>query len=202
MQFELRCCKLGEHDFAVGLETLALRISEANYPFVLVNYDFGGTVLEGKIKPYIVQEKAGLKIGVFGLGIEPGNIPFAEKNKIRYMPPMPVSINVSASLKKDERCDMVICLSHLGYEYQHEKISDKILAAQSENIDLIIGDHTHTFLEKPVKILNKNHEEVIINHAGWGGMNLACLNYRFHSKNSSNFFNAQSVILIKETIAK
>ncbi len=192
---------LGEHDFDIGLEALALRISEANYPFVISNYDFSNTVLEGKIKPYVILKKAGLKIGVFGIGLELNNISGSLNNNIGYMPPIPVSISVSEKLKKEEQCDIVICLSHLGYEYEHEKISDKILAMQTENIDLIIGGHTHTFLEKPVKILNKKKEEIMINHAGWGGINLGCVNYNFYSKNSSSFFNVQSVILIKETIA-
>jgi 5'-nucleotidase len=193
---------LGEHDFAIGIEELALRISEANYPFVLANYDFAGSVLEGMVKPYIVLEKAGLRIGVFGLGIELDNISALHNSSIVYKTAIPVAISVSDKLKKEEQCDLVICLSHLGYEYVGEKPSDKILAMQSENIDLIIGGHTHTFLETPENILNKRKEKIIVNQAGWGGINLGLVDFNFDSKKSSKNFIAQSVILIKETIVK
>jgi 5'-nucleotidase len=68
-----------------------------------------------------------------------------------YNNPVEASQEMVRILKKEQKCDLIICLSHLGYNYKNEpdKICDLQLAALTQDIDLIIGGHTHTFLDKP-----------------------------------------------------
>ena len=117
-----------------------------------------------------------MKIGVFGVGIKlQGLVPEPLFGNTRYLDPIQKANEISTHLKQEEKCDLVICLSHLGYNYSGEKPSDHTLATQSENIDIILGGHTHTFLDKPTEILNKKNHPVIINQAGWGGVILGRL---------------------------
>lgn len=191
---------MGNHDFDAGLEGFARQLPHARFPVLTANYDFTHTVLEGKTRPYVVLRKGGLKIGVFGLGIQlKGLVSPDAYCDTQYLEPVPVARAVSERLKKKERCDMVICLSHLGYEYPYPKVSDKILAAETEYIDLIIGGHTHTFLDEPVVVRNRNGMEVAISQVGWGGLRLGRLDYIFDSKKSSKRLKAQSVIIGKQT---
>jgi 5'-nucleotidase len=86
----------------------------------------------------------------------------------------------AALLKRKEKCDMVICLSHLGNQYKgFDKVSDEILAKQSENIDLIIGGHTHTFLDQPLVYKNKKGDDVVVNQVGFAGLILGRLDFEF-----------------------
>jgi 5'-nucleotidase len=191
---------MGNHDFDAGLEGFARQLVHASFRVLTANYDFTGTVLEGKTQPYMVVTKGGLRIGIFGLGIRlDGLVPPDAYAGMRYLEPVPVARAVSEQLKKQERCDMVICLSHLGYDYPYQRVSDRILAAETEYIDLIIGGHTHTFLDQPVSVRNKNGGEVAISQVGWGGLRLGRLDYVFDSKKSSKRVKAQSVIVGKQT---
>jgi 5'-nucleotidase len=94
---------------------------------------------------------------------------------------------------------MVICLSHLGYEYDNNKISDKIIAAETEYIDLVIGGHTHTFLDVPTPVRNKAGQDILVNQVGWAGLRLGRIDYDFNSTKTRKFSNAQSVIVTKQT---
>jgi 5'-nucleotidase len=191
---------MGNHDFDAGLEGFAQQLPHAAFPILIANYDFTGTVLEHKTKPYTVFKKGALKIGVFGLGIQlKGLVPEDAFGNTKYIEPIQTARSVSEQLKKRENCDMVICLSHLGYEYNYNKVSDMILAKETEYIDLIIGGHTHTFLDKPTVMKNKSGKEITLNHVGWAGLRLGRLDYIFDSKKGSNLTNAQSVILTKQT---
>ena len=171
---------LGNHDFDNGLEGLRKQLPHAGFPFIIANYDFAGTMLAGKFQPYKVFEKAGHRVGVFGLGIELAGL-VADKNfgATRYLDPVQVANKMVAQLRGPERCDMVICLSHLGYKYANEKIDDRKLAAQVSGIDLILGGHTHTFMEAPEPIQSPNGRATLINQVGWSGINLGRLDYAF-----------------------
>ncbi|WP_207798937.1 bifunctional metallophosphatase/5'-nucleotidase [Taibaiella soli] len=159
---------MGNHDFDAGVEGFAKQLQHANFPVLVANYDFTDTPLENKTQPYTVIKKNGMKIGVFGLGVElKGLVPDDAYGKTKYLEPIQIANSVANHLKKKEKCDMVICLSHLGYEYDYHKVSDKILAKETDNIDLIIGGHTHTFLEEPTVMKNKSGNEIIINQVGW-----------------------------------
>lgn len=193
-------CTMGNHDFDAGIEGFANQLPNANFPVVNANYDFTDTPLEGKIHPYIILKRNGLKIGIMGLGVElAGLVAAAAYGNTKYMDPLPIAKHVSEKLKKDEKCDMVICLSHLGYEYDTQKISDKIIAKETQFIDLIIGGHTHTFLDEPTTVTNAGGGITLINQVGWAGVRLGRLDYTFNSKKSSKNFNAQSVIVSKQT---
>jgi 5'-nucleotidase len=171
---------LGNHDFDNGLEGLKKQLPHANFPFLIANYDFSDTILKNTFKAYKVFRKGDLKIGVFGIGIKlDGLVPKKLHQNTVYQDPISTANHYANLLKQKERCDLVICLSHLGFKYKGEKISDMTFASQTRDIDLIIGGHTHTFLKKPVKQLNLDEKEVLINQVGWAGINIGKIDYHF-----------------------
>ena len=171
---------LGNHDFDNGLKGLKKQLPHANFPFLIANYDFTKTILKDKFKPYKVFTKGKIKIGVFGISIKlDGLVPKKLFGNTIYQDPIDKANYYASLLKQKEKCDLVICLSHLGFKYKTNKISDINLASQTRNIDLIIGGHTHTFLKKPVSILNLDKKEVLINQVGWAGINLGKVDFYF-----------------------
>lgn len=192
---------MGNHDFDAGVAGFAAQLPHANFPVLTANYDFTKTPLEGKTKPYTIIRKGGLKIGIFGLGIQlKGLVPEDAYGDTKYLEPIQTARSMAEKLRKKEGCDFVICLSHLGFHYDHNKVSDKILAKETEHIDLIIGGHTHTFLDRPTVMTNRKGVEVVINQVGWAGLRLGRLDYTFDSKNGTSLLSAHSVIVGKETI--
>ena len=189
---------LGNHDFDNGLDGLKKQLKHASFPFLTSNYDFKKTILRNKFKSYKVFEKQGVKIGVFGLGVElDGLVPKELYKETKYIDPILVANKVSDKLKNKLNCDLVICLSHLGLEYQSNKVSDIIVAKNTKNIDLIIGGHTHTFLEKPIITTNLENKKVIINQVGWGGINIGKIDFIF-KQNKTNFDVKKSSIFVKK----
>ena len=189
---------LGNHDFDNGLDGLKKQLKHASFPFLTSNYDFKKTILRNKFKSYKVFEKQGVKIGVFGLGIKlDGLVPKELYKETKYIDPILVANKVSDKLKNKLNCDLVICLSHLGLEYQSNKVSDIMVAKNTKNIDLIIGGHTHTFLEKPIITTNLENKKVIINQVGWGGINIGKIDFIF-KQNKTNFDVKKSSIFVKK----
>lgn len=183
MKYDL--ATIGNHDFDNGVNGLFAQLPHASFEFVSSNYDFKNTVMDTHVKPYKVFKKAGLKIGVFGLGIELKGL--VDKNLYKetvYNNPIEVATDITKQLKDVEKCDLVICLSHLGFEYKNdaEKPSDIMLARKTKDIDLIIGGHTHTFLDKPVVEKNLDGKEVIVNQVGAYGVNLGRIDFYFDNK--------------------
>lgn len=167
---------LGNHDFDNGLKGLKDQLPHATFPLVCANYDFSGTELAGLIESYKIVEKGSWKIGILGIGIElKGLVPEKLYGATVYQDPVDSANKVAKQLKEEDKCDLVICLSHLGYKYSGSKVSDQVLAKDSEHIDLILGGHTHTFLNKPEGIVNKKGHVVIVNQSGWGGIVLGRL---------------------------
>lgn len=167
---------LGNHDFDGGLEGLKKQLPHAKFPILSANYDFSETELAGKFAPYQIVDKGPWKVGILGIGIElDGLVPESLYGATKYQDPIEAANKYARLLKHEKNCDLVICLSHLGYKYSGNKISDQVLASQSENIDIILGGHTHTFMEKPAEIENKRQLPVTINQAGWGGVILGRL---------------------------
>ena len=122
--------------------------------------------------PYKTFNKDSLKIGVFGIGIElQGLVADHLYENIGYINPIISANKISNILRSKEKCDFVICLSHLGDKYVDNKVSDEVLAMQTDDIDLIIGGHTHRFFPEPRKYINKSGKEVIVNQVGWAGFN-------------------------------
>lgn len=173
---------IGNHDFDAGMENLATQLTKhARFPMLVCNYDFNGTPMENKTEPYRVFRKGKLTIGILGVGIEgKGLIPDNLFGNTQYLDPVQKANETAALLKKKEKCDMVICLSHLGNQYKgFDKVSDEILAKESENIDLIIGGHTHTFLDAPLVYKNKKGDDVVVNQVGFAGLILGRLDFEF-----------------------
>ncbi len=183
---------MGNHDFDNGIEGFTKMLPHAQFPFICSNYEFKDTLLKGKTIPHKIIKKAGVKIGIFGLGVElNGLVSKANYGDTQYLEPIKIANEKAVFLKHDQKCDLVVCLSHLGYSYTSDKVSDKILAAQTKNIDIIIGGHTHTFLDKPDKILNQDKLPVIVNQVGWAGLRLGRIDIVFHrgkSRNDKNNF--------------
>src|SRR5690606_9443580 len=133
----------GNHEFDNGLQGILKHFDKANFPFITSNYDFSETILAGKTKEYLLFERDGVKIGVFALGVNVEGLVDPNGYKgMKYLDPMEVTNRIVPKLKKDLKCDLVICLSHMGYSYKEDTISDLKLAANSRDIDLIIGGHT------------------------------------------------------------
>lgn len=171
---------LGNHDFDNGIDGLYAQLPHADFPFISSNYDFSNTIMDGKTDSYRIFEKNGIKTGVFGLGIELNGLVSKKLYKeTKYLDPVEIATDVSRKLKEEEKCDLVICLSHLGYKYSGDRISDIKLARKTKNIDLIIGGHTHTFLEEPTVEKNKAGKDVLINQVGCFGLYLGRVDFYF-----------------------
>lgn len=171
---------IGNHDFDAGIDGLHKQLPHANFPFINANYDWKDTLMEGKVIKHSVFEKGGIRIGVLGVGVElDGLVPAKLIGDTQYLDPIKIANEEAAILRNDLNCDYVICLSHLGYNYKSEKVDDIELAKNTRNIDLIIGGHTHTFMDTPDVQYNLDNEKVLINQVGWAGIMLGRLDIVF-----------------------
>lgn len=190
---------IGNHDFDAGIEGLARQLKHANFPLVISNYDLSDTVLNGRTLDYKIFKKDGIKIGVFGLGIEMYGLILESLYKgARYLDPVSIAQNRADFLRNEMKCDYVICLSHLGYKYGEAdggKISDVRLAKMTDNIDLIIGGHTHTFLNQPDRVVNKEGKPVIISQVGWAGIVLGRLDIHFERNKKGTCVTCKNLLV-------
>ena len=178
MQYDV--ATMGNHDFDNGIDGFYAQLPHAKFDFVSANYDFKNTVLNDIVKPYKIIIKDGIKIGIFGLGVQlDGLVDKKLYKETVYNNPIEIAQDMTRILKEEKKCDLVICLSHLGFKYKDEpeKPSDILLAQKTKNIDLIIGGHTHTFLDKPVIEKNSEGKEVLINQVGCFGVNLGRIDF-------------------------
>ena len=183
---------IGNHEFDNGLEGIKSQLQYANFPFITSNYDFSDTILVGKILPFKIFRSGGVKIGVYGLGVElQGLVDPKNYGQTRYIDPLQTALKMEKMLKDEKNADLVICLSHLGYDYKDKTVSDKIIAYQTMNTDLIIGGHTHSFLKNPEQILNKSGKEVIINQVGFGGLILGRVDFYFSKEDKKIRINSR-----------
>jgi len=177
---------IGNHDFDAGIEGLEKQMPHADFPFVISNYDFRNTVLNGKTVPYKIFEIENIKIGVLGVGIElDGLVPKSLYKETIYQDPIAKAQATANILKHEMGCAYVVCLSHLGYNYGGNKVSDRDLALNTKSIDLIIGGHTHTFLREPDVLINNEGKQVLVNQVGWAGIMLGKIEI-FFEKNFKN----------------
>jgi 5'-nucleotidase len=184
------------------LDGLVKQLPHANFPFINCNYDFSDTSMSGKTIPHKIFVKDGIKIGVFGIGIElDGLVEKRMFGNTKYLDPVIKAAEISHYLKMDEKCDLVICLSHLGFKYESKKISDIELAKRSKNIDLILGAHTHTFLDKPLVYENRDKKEVVVAQVGWAGIRLGRIDYVFEKKTKKSTAEGYSIKISKKSIA-
>lgn len=182
---------IGNHEFDNGLEGIVSALKYAKFPIVSSNYDFSDTILSGLVMNHHILHKSGIKIGIYALGIElDGLVDKLNYGNTRYLDPLAVALKMEQMLKKDHHCDLVICLSHLGFSYQHNKISDSTLAPQTQYTDLIIGGHTHTFLDKPLELKNKDQKLILINQAGWAALAAGKIEFIFDRTGKKKTFSA------------
>jgi 5'-nucleotidase len=175
---------IGNHDFDNGIDDLYAQLPHAKFDFVSANYDFSNTVMNTHVKAFKIFIKDGIKIGVFGLGIDLNGLVIKKLYKeTKYLDPIEIAQDMSRILKEEENCDLVICLSHIGYNYKNnlDIVSDLKLAKATKGIDLIIGGHTHTFLRKPTIEKNIVGENVLINQVGCYGLYLGKIDFYFDS---------------------
>lgn len=171
---------LGNHDFDGGMQLWPDLQAYRGFQLLSANYDFTDTPLYDQVQPFQVFKKGPIKVGVCGLGVElRGLVPEKLFGQTRYLDPLKEANKVADHLKKAAGCHLVVCLSHLGYSYKDEKVSDRHLAALSNHIDVIIGGHTHTFLKEPVVIHNLQGKPVTITQMGWGGAYLGRIDIAF-----------------------
>lgn len=174
---------LGNHEFDNGLDTLATVLKTANFPIVCANYDFSGTVLEKVVKPYTIVHKGELKIGIFGLGCQPKGI-ISDKNfaPAVYLEPYPVAQEMADTLRA-QKCDIVVCLSHMGtYGKAEEDVCDVQLAKRTRGIDVIIGGHTHKLYDN-LRIANLDGDSIPVCQMGKSGAYLGKVVLNLGSKN-------------------
>ncbi|MEZ4856527.1 MAG: metallophosphatase [Gelidibacter sp.] len=178
---------IGNHDFDNGIDGLYAQLPHAKFDFICSNYDFSNTIMNTHTKPYKTYTVDGIKIGVFGVGVELDGL--VDKNLYKetvYLDPIEIAQDMTRILKEEQHCDLIICLSHIGYHYDSDKVCDLTLAKATKNIDLIIGGHTHTFLPKPTIVKNSEGKNTLVNQVGCYGINLGKIDFYFDSdKNKS-----------------
>ncbi len=189
---------IGNHEFDDGLEGILDSLPAAKFPIINSNYDFSNTILAGKFPRWKVFKKSGIKVGVYGLGVELKGL-VSDKNfgETVYFDPVNTAVEMESFLKNEKNCDLVICLSHLGFQYRENKVSDVVLANETFMTDLIIGGHTHTFLEEPIVQKNKAGKQVIVNQASWGGMVMGKIDFIFERSGSKKNLAVSNNIIIK-----
>ena len=170
---------LGNHEFDNGIDPLVHILKQADFPFIIANYDCSATALAPYVKPTTIIEQAGIKIGFIGIGSQPEGL-IAAKNMVGIVVLDPVvEINKHAALLREAGCDYVVVVSHMGYERDDDTRGDRMLAAQSHGVDLIIGGHSHTLLKQCVEVTNKDGKPVRITQAGGRGAYLGRIDLKF-----------------------
>ncbi|MEX0769152.1 MAG: metallophosphatase [Balneolaceae bacterium] len=171
MGYDAMC--LGEHEFINGLEGFAEVAPAAEFPFLCANYYVSNTPMTPFVEKYAVRDFDGFRIGIFGLGINPEGLVKKELyGSVRYRDPVVWARGMVSSLTTYHDCDYIICLSHLGYRYEDQRIDDRKLASQVDGINLIIGGHSHTFLDRPERIISPNGSPTLVTQAGHSGIRL------------------------------
>ena len=181
---------IGNHDFDNGIENLAKQTKNANFKLLCANYDFQNTAMKNLTKPFHVFTKGRFKVGVFGLGVElKGLVNKRMFGDTIYQDPISKGKEQISVLKNKYYCNLIICLSHLGLKYNSDKISDYILAKECPEIDIIIGGHTHTFLEKPIEFSHYGNKKTYISQVGWAGLKLGKIDVYLDDKINKPIIN-------------
>lgn len=173
---------IGNHEFDFGLENMARIFKMAKFPVVCANYDFTGTCVEGLVKPYVIIKRNGLKIGLFGLSPQlEGLVDLSKCEGVTYLDPVEVGNRVAAELKHDKKCDVVICVSHLGW-LRPDEMGDQKLLASSKDIDLVLGGHSHSYFKALRYVNNADGKAVPVDQNGKNAMYVGKLTLSFDKK--------------------
>lgn len=174
---------IGNHEFDYGMENMARLFRMGTFQVVCANYDFTGTVCESLVKPYTIIKRNGVKIGIFGLSPRmEGLVAVKNSEGVKFLDPMAKAKEMVQVLRKKEKCDVVICLSHLGYKTGDGEISDDMVAAETEGIDIFLGGHTHSYLKKPALVNNKVGKPTPIDQNGKSGIYMSKLTFNIDKK--------------------
>ncbi len=175
---------IGNHEFDSGLDNMARLFKMAKFPVVCANYNFKGTVLEKLVKPYVILKRKGLKIGVFGLSPKLEGLVQSDKCEgVTYEEPNSIANKIATFLKKEKHCDLVICLSHLGWKASvNNPVCDEDLVAKTHNIDMILGGHSHSMIESPVYYTNLDGKKIPITQMGSNGIYVGRMDLMFKIK--------------------
>ena len=159
---------IGNHEFDFGMDNMAKLFRMANFPIVCSNYDCTGTVLEGLVKPYIIINRDGVKIGVFALAPPLKGLVFdGNCEGITYLDPAETGQKYIDILRKQEKCDLVICISHLGWAVS--EYPDERFLSLTEGCDLVLGGHTHTYMQELEYAPDKNGKQIPVDQNGKHG---------------------------------
>ena len=170
---------LGNHEFDNGVEALAAALKFANFDIVSANYDVRGTVLEQRVKRYVVKTVGGMRIGLFGLGVSPVALITPDNFKgVTYIDPVVAARDVVKKLREEERCTFVVCMSHMGY-YENGERGDSFVASQVDGIDFIASGHTHTFMKEPVTQTQPCGAKTLIFQVGKSGIYVGRVDFTF-----------------------
>ena len=160
---------IGNHEFDFGLENMARIFRMAKFPIVCANYDFTGTSVEGLVKPYTIIKRNGLKIGLLGLSPQPkGLVDTTKFVGVKYLDPVETARRMAALLKTKKKCDVVICVSHLGWE--NEELTDQMLVPATRDIDIVLGGHSHTYMKTLQYVKNVDGKDVPVDQNGKHGI--------------------------------
>jgi 5'-nucleotidase len=176
---------LGNHDFDEGVENLARMLKYATFQVVSANYDFGNSPLKDIVKPYVIRELAGIRVGLFGMGVDFNGLVITTNHVgVTYRDPIECARATVAKLRNEEKADLVVGLSHLGYRYDNDpaRVSDLKVAQMVEDIDFIVGGHTHTFMKAPEIVKHSNGKQTILFQVGYGGINVGRVDFTFKNK--------------------
>jgi len=180
-QMGIAASTIGNHEFDFGLDNMVRLFKMANFPILCSNYDFTGTVAEGVVKRYTVLHKKGVKIGVFALDPKMEGLVF-EKNYegVKYLDPVSVANEMADLLKNKLKCDLVICISHLGWF--EEGMGDQVMVSQSRNIDLVLGGHSHTYMKTVEYVKNLDGKMIPVDQNGKHGAYVGKLKLKLEKK--------------------
>ena len=170
---------LGNHDFDNGVDGLVSMMPYAGFQFVSANYDISGSRLSRYVLPYTIRSFAGIKVGLFGLGIDFDQLVISHLHEgVSYLDPIETARETVQTLR-NAGCSLIICLSHLGYRYRDDRVSDTVLAQEVPEIDLVLGGHTHTFLDDPDIYRHVDGRTTIVNQVGFAGIRLGRVDVEF-----------------------
>jgi 5'-nucleotidase len=200
-QMQYDASTIGNHEFDNGLEHLAKILRHASFPFISSNYDFTGTPMEGKTLTHKVIQKGNVKVGLYGLGIAlQGLVGTNLYGNTKYHDPLQTAMKMEHFLKEEKKCDLIICLSHLGYRYRNEDVSDVVIAQNTRFTNIILGGHTHTLLENHAEILNAAEKKVYIGQTGYGGVRLGRIDLYFNEKNNETLVESNTIKILENQV--
>ena len=191
---------IGNHDFDNGVDGLAKQAKIADFKLLSANYNFEDTPMKGLTKPYDIFNKGKFKVGVFGLGIElKGLVDPKMYGETKHNSPIEISQKISRYLRHTKGCNLIICLSHLGLKYESKQVSDIALAEECSEIDIILGGHTHTFVDKPIEIRSNIGKSTYISQVGWAGLMLGRMDVKLELETNRLVIKSQSERISQKT---